>query len=171
MLSEMYTEPQYAALLAGDLDVGFVRDVPGSRTSMAKDLRLDVIDREPLLLALPSGHPLAQKESIWLREVAMEAFVVAATRTRRHTVRPPDPDRRQGQLPAPDPPACAADQRLAGPGGGRHGAGAGTRPCKSVSLAGVSYLRLEDPDAYMLLALASRGGQSLAGSAGRFLAP
>jgi hypothetical protein len=27
---------------------------------------------------------------------------------------------------------------------------------KSVRLAGVSYLRLEDPDAYMLLALASR---------------
>src|SRR6185312_5943207 len=40
-LSEMYTEPQYAALLAGQIDVGFVRDEP-SHLQDARNLRLTV---------------------------------------------------------------------------------------------------------------------------------
>ncbi len=155
ILGEMYTEAQYAALLSGDLDVGFVRDLPGHE-GMAKDLRLDVIDHEPLLLALPSGHPLAQKESIWLREVAMEAFVVqprelAATLYDRLT-----------QIAAKANFHPLIRQHAQQINGllvlVAAGMGLALVPAsmKSVSLAGVSYLRLEDPDAYMLLALASR---------------
>jgi DNA-binding transcriptional LysR family regulator len=155
ILSEMYTEAQYAALLSGDLDVGFVRDLPGHE-SMAKDVRLDVIDHEPLLLALPSGHPLAQKESIWLREVAMEAFVVqprelaatlydrltqVAAKANFHPLIRQHAQQINGLLVL-----VAAGMGLA----------LVPASMKSVSLAGVSYLRLEDPDAYMLLALASR---------------
>jgi DNA-binding transcriptional LysR family regulator len=55
-LSEMYTEPQFAALLAGQIDVGFVRDEP-LHAQDARGLRLRVIDREPLLLAVPIGTP------------------------------------------------------------------------------------------------------------------
>jgi DNA-binding transcriptional LysR family regulator len=155
ILSEMYTEAQYAALLSGDLDVGFVRDLPGHE-SIAKDLRLDVIDHEPLLLALPSEHPLAQKESIWLREVAMEAFVVqprelAATLYDRLT-----------QIAAKANFHPLIRQHAQQINGllvlVASGMGLALVPAsmKSVRLPGVSYLRLEDPDAYMLLALASR---------------
>jgi hypothetical protein len=38
-LSEMYTEPQFAALLAGQIDVGFVRDEP-LHAQDARGLRL-----------------------------------------------------------------------------------------------------------------------------------
>ncbi|NMW25445.1 LysR family transcriptional regulator, partial [Rhodanobacter denitrificans] len=44
-LSEMYTEPQFAALLAGQIDVGFVRDEPAHELD-ARGLRLSMIDRE-----------------------------------------------------------------------------------------------------------------------------
>ena len=37
----------------------------------ARDLRFDVIDREPLLLALPAGHSLAKRSSLRLAEVAV----------------------------------------------------------------------------------------------------
>ncbi|MET3654292.1 LysR substrate-binding domain-containing protein [Dyella japonica] len=155
ILSEMYTEQQYAALLAGEVDVGFVRDEP-EHPGMARLLRLDVIDREPLLLALPANHPLADRESIWLREVAMEAFVVQprelaatlydrlaqiAAKANFHPLIRQHAQQINGLLVL-----VAAGMGLA----------LVPASMRSVSLPGVKYLRLEDPDAYMLLALASR---------------
>jgi DNA-binding transcriptional LysR family regulator len=151
----MYTEQQYAALLAGEVDVGFVRDEP-EHPGMARLLRLDVIDREPLLLALPANHPLADRESIWLREVAMEAFVVQprelaatlydrlaqiAAKANFHPLISQQAQQINGLLVL-----VAAGMGLA----------LVPASMRSVSLPGVKYLRLEDPDAYMLLALASR---------------
>src|SRR5690625_2621644 len=74
-LHEMYTESQYAALVAGQIDVGLVRATPKER-SMAAQVDVDIIDHEPLLLALPSSHPLAGREHIGLREVASGSFVI-----------------------------------------------------------------------------------------------
>ena len=155
MLSEMYTEQQYAALVAGDLDVGFVRDEP-EHPGMAKQLRLDVIDREPLLLALPANHPMADRESIWLREVAMEAFIVQprelaatlydrlaqiAAKANFHPLIRQHAQQINGLLVL-----VAAGMGLA----------LVPASMRSVNLPGVKYLQLEDPDAFMLLALASR---------------
>ena len=154
-LSEMYTEPQFAALLTGQIDVGFVRDEPkheGDRDA----LRLDVIDREPLLLALPTGHPLAGRSRIGLAEVAREAFVVqprelAATLYDRLV---------QLAMKADFHPQIRQHAQqingllmLVAAGVGLALVPASMR---TVSLAGVSYVAVDDSDAYMLLAVATR---------------
>jgi DNA-binding transcriptional LysR family regulator len=119
-LSEMYTEPQFTALLAGEIDVGFVRDEPVHALD-ARDLRFDVIDREPLLLALPAGHHLAKRDSLRLAEVAGDAFV-SQPRELASTLGETGGD---GGLPTDNCPACAADQRLASARRRRSGAGSG----------------------------------------------
>ncbi len=154
ILSEMYTEPQFSALLAGELDVGFVRDLP--HHTDARLLRLDEIDREPLLLALPSEHRLAGRQRIWLHEVADEPFVVQprelaatlydrlahiAAKANFHPLIRQHAQQINGLLML-----VAAGMGLA------------LIPASmcTVALAGVSYVELEDPDAYMLLAVASQ---------------
>ncbi len=159
ILSEMYTEPQFAALLAGELDVGFVRDMPKHDADLHA-LRIDEIDHEPLLLALPSEHPLASRRKIWLREVADAPFVVqprelAATLYDRLTLIAAKADfhpliRQHAQQINGLLMLVAAGMGLA------------LIPASmcTVSLPGVSYVQLEDPDAYMLLAVASRRGDT-----------
>lgn len=154
ILGEMYTEPQFAALLAGQLDVGFVRDLP-HHDADARSLRIDEIDREPLLLALPSEHALAGRERIWLREVADEPFVVQP---------------RELAATLYDRLAHIAAKASFQPLIRQHaqqingllmlvaaGMGLALIPASmcTVALAGVSYVELEDPDSYMLLAVAS----------------
>lgn len=155
ILSEMYTEPQFAALLGGELDVGFVRDMPRHEAD-ALALRIDEIDHEPLLLALPSEHPLAGRKKIWLREVADEAFVVqprelAATLYDRLT----HIAAKANFHPLIRQHAQQINGLLMLVAAGMGLALIPASMC-TVSLAGVSYLQLEDPDAFMLLAVASR---------------
>lgn len=73
-LNEMYTETQYTALMAGQIDVGLVRALPKER-SIALETEVEVIDQEPLMLAMPCSHPLAKRKHIHLRDVAHEPFV------------------------------------------------------------------------------------------------
>ncbi|GLQ99697.1 LysR family transcriptional regulator [Dyella mobilis] len=154
-LSEMYTEPQFAAVRSGQIDVGFVRDVP-SHEDDARALRLDIIDREPLLLALPSGHRLADRPSLELGEVAGEPFVIqprelAATLYDR-LVRLAS---KAGFHPVVRQQAQQINGLLALVAAG---IGLALIPASMqvVKLAGVSYVPLVDPDAYLLLAVASR---------------
>lgn len=154
-LSEMYTEPQFAALLTGQIDVGFVRDEP-KHDADREALRLDTIDREPLLLALPSDHPLASRASIDLREVAREYFVVqprelAATLYDRLVQLAMKSDfhpkiRQHAQQINGLLVLVAAGMGLA----------LVPASMRTVGLAGVSYVALNDPDATMLLAIATR---------------
>ncbi len=156
-LSEMYTEPQFAALLAGQIDVGFVRDEP-IHAQDARNLRLSVIDREPLLLALPSGHLLSGRSSLRLAEVAGDAFVsqpreLAATLYDR-LVKLAD---KAGFQPS------ITNALLRTRVNGllalvAAGLGLALVPAsmRAVRLSGVSYVPLEDADAYLLLAVASR---------------
>lgn len=154
-LSEMYTEPQFAALLAGQIDVGFVRDEP-TNPQTARSLRLNVIDREPLLLALPIGHPLAGRSSLHLAEVAGDAFVsqprqlVATLYDRLVKLAT-----RAGFQPTIIQHAQQVNGLLALVAGGL-GLALVPASMRAVRLAGVSYVPLEDADAYLLLALASR---------------
>lgn len=154
-LSEMYTEPQFAALRAGQIDVGFVRDEPSHETD-ARALRLEVIDREPLLLALPAGHALAERDSLRMEDLAGERFVaqpreVAATLYDRlvQLAAKADfyPQIRQHAQQLNGLLALAAA-----------GIGLALVPAtmQRVQLAGIRYVPLIDPDAYLLLAVASR---------------
>lgn len=154
-LSEMYTEPQFAALLAGQIDVGFVRDEPANQQT-ARSLRLNVIDREPLLLALPTGHPLAGRSSLHLAEVAGDAFIsqprqLAATLYDRLVKLAT----RAGFQPTIIQHAQQINGLLALVASGL-GLALVPASMRVVRLARVSYVPLEDPDAYLLLALASR---------------
>lgn len=156
-LSEMYTEPQFAALLAGEIDVGFVRDEPVHALD-ARDLRFDVIDREPLLLALPTGHPLATRSSLRLTEVADDAFV-SQPRELASTLY----DRlvklaaKAGFQPTIAQHAQQINGLLALVAAGL-GLALVPASMRTVQLAGVSYVSLEDSDAHLLLAVASRAG-------------
>ncbi|MDO1527308.1 LysR family transcriptional regulator [Fulvimonas sp. R45] len=154
-LSEMYTEPQFSALRAGQIDVGFVRSEPVHEVD-ARALRLQVIDREPLLLALPSGHPLATRRRLRIGDVAGEAFV-AQPRELAATLYD-----RLVQLAAKSdfhPQIRQHAQQLNGLLAlVAAGIGLALVPAtmRAVQLAGVSYVPLEDPDAYLLLAVACR---------------
>src|SRR5690606_8879983 len=57
-VSEVESPGQVDALLGGTLDVGFLRP--------PADHRLDVrvVWREPLVVAVPTGHPLAERDEI-----------------------------------------------------------------------------------------------------------
>ncbi len=154
-LSEMYTESQFAALLNGQLDVGFVRDEP-AHAQMARGLRLSVIHREPLLLALPVGHPLASRNSLMLAEVADNAFLtqpreLAATLFDRLVKLAT----RAGFQPTITQHAQQINGLLALVAAGL-GLALVPASMRAVRLAGVSYVPLEDPDAYLLLAVACR---------------
>ncbi len=154
-LSEMYTEPQFAALLAGQIDVGFVRDEPAHEQD-ARGLRLGMIDREPLLLALPAGHPMASRDSLRLAEVAGDAFVsqpreLAATLYDRLVKLAT----RAGFQPSIIQHAQQINGLLALVAAGL-GLALVPASMRTVRLAGVCYVPLEDPDAYLLLAVACR---------------
>lgn len=69
-VSEVETPGQVQALLAGELDVGFLRP--------PVDRRLDVriVWEEPLVVALPTGHPLAGETRIEAAELADQPVVI-----------------------------------------------------------------------------------------------
>jgi len=154
-LSEMYTESQFAALLAGEIDIGFVRDEP-VHAQDARGLRFSVIDREPLLLALPAGHALASRSSLRLAEVSGNAFVsqpreLAATLYDRLV--------KLATTAGFQPTIAQHAQQLNGLLAlVAAGLGLALVPAsmRAVRLAGVSYVPLEDSGAYLLLAVASR---------------
>lgn len=69
-LSELTTEQQVEALLAQDLDVGLGRDVRAT-----DGLRTDIVRREPVVVALPRLHALAQRADLSVEDLAGEAVV------------------------------------------------------------------------------------------------
>ena len=154
-LSEMYSEPQFSAIRNGQIDVGFVRDVP-THEDDARALRIDVIDREPLVLALPSGHRLAGRQRVELSEVAGDPFVVQP-----HELAATLYDRlmrlaaKAGFHPVIRQHAQQINGLLALVAAGI-GMALVPASMQVVKLAGVSYVPLGDPDAYLLLAVASQ---------------
>ncbi len=60
------------ALRAGRIDAAFVRPpLPAQR-----GLTLDLLEKEPLVAAIPSGHPLAGRSQIELGALAAETFIL-----------------------------------------------------------------------------------------------
>jgi DNA-binding transcriptional LysR family regulator len=67
---ELLTPDQVSGLLSGELDVGFLRPPvrhPG--------LDVHVLREEPLIVALPAGHPLAHRRRVRLEDLAGERFI------------------------------------------------------------------------------------------------
>ena len=72
-LQEMVSGAQAEALAAQMIDIGFVR-----RAAAQDEMDYQLICREPLLVTLPSGHPLAAHERIGLPALAEHPFVMYA---------------------------------------------------------------------------------------------
>jgi DNA-binding transcriptional LysR family regulator len=64
--------PQAAALLEGDLQVGFI-GLP--MPELASRLRFEVFRRDKLVAALPAGHPLIGRRVLRLGDLAKEPFI------------------------------------------------------------------------------------------------
>jgi len=71
LLDEMDSSAQGAALLDRRVDVGFLR-TPLADPELASETLL----REPIVVALPQGHPLSRRTSVPLAELAGEPFVL-----------------------------------------------------------------------------------------------
>jgi DNA-binding transcriptional LysR family regulator len=70
VLREMNTATQMDALAAGRLDAGLVR-LPIDR----RGVELECVQREPLLLAVPEGHPFASGDARGLRDLDRVPFI------------------------------------------------------------------------------------------------
>jgi DNA-binding transcriptional LysR family regulator len=71
VLREAWPEEQRQQLLRGDLEIGFMRGRV-AETALATETML----AEEVLVALPTGHPLARRRVLSLRALATEAFVL-----------------------------------------------------------------------------------------------
>jgi DNA-binding transcriptional LysR family regulator len=155
MLSEMYTGPQYDAILAGQIDVGFLRSIPAGAAN-SRELNVEVVDHERLVVAMPKDHRLAGRASVRMRDLARERFVaqprrLAATLHDRlmslaaQAEFRPDIRQEVQQVTALLPLVAA-------------GLGLALVPAslRVVQLAGVGFVPMDDPDAHLLLAVASR---------------
>jgi DNA-binding transcriptional LysR family regulator len=71
VLREMVTSAQVEALASGVLDVGFVRPPVDLRQFRGRDL-----DQEPFVVAIPAGMPLAERESIELKDLDGAPFIM-----------------------------------------------------------------------------------------------
>jgi LysR family transcriptional regulator, hca operon transcriptional activator len=68
-ISSDYSPDLAEALFRGRIDVAFLRAEPGF------DLCYEVVDREPLIVLMPSDHRLTSREAIHPREFAGEIFI------------------------------------------------------------------------------------------------
>lgn len=70
-LAVMSSGEQAAALRAGQIQLGIARPPFGDET-----LRVETLLEEPVVVALPGGHPLAARSALRLRALADEPFVL-----------------------------------------------------------------------------------------------
>lgn len=71
-LIDMHSNPQWDALASGRLDVALTREI-----KTVGDISCQLIHREPLTLAVPSGHKFAAAERpVEIADLAREAFVL-----------------------------------------------------------------------------------------------
>ncbi len=72
-LRELVPSAQIEALLNGHIDVAFSRGIsPQSKSSVSHELLV----REPLIIALQKGHPLAGEQTILLKRLAPERLIL-----------------------------------------------------------------------------------------------
>ena len=69
-LRESVTSAQIAALLAGTLDLGFLRD--GDPT---EGIQMTTLLREPYVAVLPAGHALVRKRALRVEDLRREPFI------------------------------------------------------------------------------------------------
>jgi DNA-binding transcriptional LysR family regulator len=66
---------QVNALLSGQIDIGFCRSVPAEAKHL---LGHEIMFREPVMVAIPRGHPLAQMDAVSVSRLAPERLILYA---------------------------------------------------------------------------------------------
>ncbi|QNM95019.1 LysR family transcriptional regulator [Chitinimonas koreensis] len=154
-LRELFTADQLDALLAGELDVGFVRF---TGREPPEGIVLREIHRDPLRVVLHAGHRLAGEAGLHMAQLREEGFV---TYPRQLGTGLPALVRRlcagAGFAPRVVQEAGEATTQI-----GLVAAGVGIAvlpsPLECVQMAGVRYLPLLDDGAHLSLAVAVRAG-------------
>lgn len=156
-LREMFTHAQFAALVAGELDIGFVRY---NGAAPQPGLHLQFLRRDRLCLVLPEEHHLARLSEVPLAACRDEEFIFYPETSGASMV---------GQLrrlcaEAGFVPRVAQEAREAQTQIGLVATGLGiavlTAPMAAVQLAGVCFVPLADEGAYLDIALASRAEET-----------
>lgn len=75
VLEEMVSSDQLRALAERRIDLGFVRPMETSA-----DLQYQRVAREPMLLAIPAGHPLARKPRVRQADLAGQPLIMYSRR-------------------------------------------------------------------------------------------
>ena len=69
-LREMTTNDQLQRLQEGQIDIGFIRP------PVTDGINSEIVFREPLIVALPQSHPMAQSDRVELRSLSTEPFIL-----------------------------------------------------------------------------------------------
>ncbi len=75
-VSSDYSTELATALAHGKLDVAFMRAEPGY------DLEYKVVGQEPLIVLMPSDHPLTAREAVRVEELRHEPFIAMADKAK-----------------------------------------------------------------------------------------
>jgi LysR family transcriptional regulator, benzoate and cis,cis-muconate-responsive activator of ben and cat genes len=75
MLYEMGSTAQQRAVVEGRLHLGLIR-TPRDNAGLDEALAQQVVQREPLVVALPKGHALTELETLPLIQLAAEPFIL-----------------------------------------------------------------------------------------------
>jgi len=78
IFKELSTAKQLAALEKGELDFGFLRPEFSNNleTSALAPIAFVHLRTDPLMVALPTGHPLSGRQEIYLKDLMHEGFVM-----------------------------------------------------------------------------------------------
>nr|WP_199067166.1 LysR family transcriptional regulator [Chromobacterium sp. ASV5] len=154
-LREMFTAGQFAALEAGQLDVGFVR-FNGPAPSDA--LRVEELHRDRLRVVVPREHPLAEAAGVHIAQLAEERWIAypqEAGSGLNAVIRQLARD--SGIVLRLAQEAGEAITQI-----GLVAAGAGIAilpsPLECVQIPAVRYVPLLDADAYLAMGVATRAG-------------
>jgi len=72
-LRELAPSAQIEALLNGHIDIAFTRGIPSQSKAQ---IHHELLVREPLVVALPKGHPLVSEQAVALKHLAKERLIL-----------------------------------------------------------------------------------------------
>jgi DNA-binding transcriptional LysR family regulator len=152
-LVEMFTAGQIEAIMAGQLEIGFLRH---TGQDAPPELNLRPIRRDPLRLAVHARHRLARARSVSFAQLREESFITYPLSAGTGLSLP----LRQLALAAGFEPHVVQEAREATTQIGLVAAGLGVAvipsPLECIRVPGVRYLALRDAGAYVSLAVATR---------------
>jgi len=74
-LTQLETESSYAQILRGDLDLALTFDYDRAPREPPARIRRSLVVKDPVLVVLPMGHPLAGRKQVGLAELADDTWI------------------------------------------------------------------------------------------------